>query len=115
MCIWGPNGTIKLSDSVDAAGLVSNPLGTMWAPDLCKARGGLRPGSLWISTCLGFVCVLTITLQGAGCPDSRTGEGQPLWGHSGPGGGVGARASASMLGGDSCWASQILRPGLHSC
>lgn len=25
MCIWGPNGTIKLSDSVEAAGLVSDP------------------------------------------------------------------------------------------
>ena len=114
MYIWGPNGTIKLSDPLDAAGLVFNPLGRIWAPDLCKAHGGLRPGSLWIFTCLGFVCVLTITVQGAGCPDSRTGEGQPLWGRSGRGGGVRARASASMLG-DRCWASQILRPGLHSC
>ena len=42
MCIWGPNGTIKLSDSIDATGFISNPLGRMWAPNLCKAHGGFR-------------------------------------------------------------------------
>lgn len=68
MCIWGPNGTIKLSDSVDAAGLVSNPLGRMWAPNLCKAHGGLRASSLWIFTCLGFVCILTINTTGSRVP-----------------------------------------------
>ena len=68
MCIWGPNGTIKLSDSVDAAGLVSNPLGRMWAPDLCTAQGGLRASSLWIFTCLGFVCILTINTTGSRVP-----------------------------------------------
>lgn len=42
MCIWGPNGTIKLSDSVDAAGLVSNPPGKDVGPQLVQGPWGVK-------------------------------------------------------------------------